>query len=85
MMEQPNSQQQPNGQQNNLYLILGWVFAGLSLIFIPLLFGAGAFVMGFLTKKQPGRETHGVIIMVFAVAACVLGMIIGAAFGASGY
>lgn len=77
--------EQQNGQQNNLYLILGWVFAGLSLAVIPILFGAGAFVMGFLVRKQPGRETHGMIIMVFAVAAAVLGMIIGAAIGSGGY
>lgn len=75
-MEQQNPQQNP--QQNNTYLILGWVFCGISLLFIPLLFGAGAFVMGYLTRKQPGRETHGFIMMVFAIAVAILGVLLGA-------
>jgi ABC-type branched-subunit amino acid transport system permease subunit len=83
-MEQQQNQSQGTPQnQNNLYIILGWIFFGISLLLIPLLFGAGAFVMGYLTRKQPGRETHGVILMVFAVAGAILGVFIGIA--TSGY
>lgn len=67
-------------KQSNLYIILGWVFCALSLFIVPLLFGAGGFIMGFLTYRTRS-QTHGVIIMVFAVAFTVLGMIIGAAVG----
>jgi hypothetical protein len=77
-MEQNQSQGTPQ-KQGTIYVVLGWVFFGISLLFIPLIFGAGSFVMGFLVRKQPGRETHGVILMVFAVAGALLGMIIGAA------
>lgn len=72
-------------QKNNTYLILGWVFCAISLAFVPILFGAGAFIMGYLTRKQPGRDLHGMIIMVFAIACTVLGMLIGFASGASNY
>lgn len=63
-----------------VFIVLGWVFFGLSFIFIPILFGAGAFIMGFLTYRSK-RQTHGVIMMVMAVVGAVLGMLIGMAVG----
>lgn len=66
-------------KQNNTYLTLGWVFFGISILLFPVLFGAASFVMGYLTRKQPGKETHGFILMVAAVAGAIFGMLIGAA------
>lgn len=65
--------------QGRIYVILGWVFFGISILFIPIIFGAGAFVMGFLTYRVRS-QTHGVILMVFSVAGAILGMLLGAAF-----
>ena len=59
-----------------IYITLGWVFFAISFLLIPLLFGAGAFIMGWLTRKN-GKETHGVILMVLSVVGAILGMIIG--------
>jgi hypothetical protein len=66
----------PEQKQGTIYIVLGWVFFALSLIFIPILFGAGTFIMGFLTYRN-GKQTHGVILMVFAVVGVVLGMLLG--------
>jgi uncharacterized membrane protein len=55
-----------------VYMVFGWLFAAISLIFLPIVFGAAAFFMGFLTYY--GRsKVHGAIIMVFASVGLVLG------------
>lgn len=70
-------QSSPNNN-GTVFVILGWVFFAISLIFIPILFGAGAFIMGYLVRKN-SNETHGTILMVMAIAGAVLGMLIGIA------
>lgn len=62
--------------QSTTYIILGWVFFGISLLFIPILFGAGTFIMGCLTYRN-GKQTHGMILMVFAVVGTILGFLFG--------
>ena len=62
--------------QGVLYITLGWVFFAISLLFIPILFGAGTFIMGFLTYRTYS-QIHGMILMVFSVVGIVLGMLIG--------
>jgi hypothetical protein len=63
-------------KQGTAYVVLGWIFFGISLLFIPILFGAGTFIMGFLTYRVRS-QVHGVILMVFSVVGVVLGMLIG--------
>jgi hypothetical protein len=63
-------------KQGTTYVVLGWIFFGISLLFIPILFGAGTFIMGFLTYRVRS-QIHGVILMVFSVVGVVLGMLIG--------
>ncbi|MCL6571080.1 MAG: hypothetical protein K6T88_05275 [Bacillus sp. (in: Bacteria)] len=54
------------------YIVLGWLFFAISLLFVPIIFGAGAFLMGILTFN--GRsQTHGVILMFFAAVSFILG------------
>lgn len=67
-----------------VYVALGWVFFGLSFLIIPILFGAGAFIMGFLTYRVRS-QTHGVILMVMAVVGTVLGIIIGIIVASASY
>jgi hypothetical protein len=63
-------------KNGTVYVALGWVFFGLSFLIIPILFGAGAFIMGFLTYRVRS-QTHGVILMVMAVVGTVIGIAIG--------
>lgn len=69
-----------NHQDGTVYIVLGWILFGMSLLFVPILFGAGSVIMGYLVKKR-GRETHGTIMMILGVAGGILGCIIGAAVG----
>lgn len=55
-----------------IYAAFGWLFFAISLLFIPMLFGAAALAMGFMTYHER-NEVHGVILMVFAAASIVLG------------
>lgn len=68
-------------KQGTVYVVLGWIFFALSILFVPILFGAGAFIMGFMTYRVRS-QVHGVILMVFSVAGTVLGMLIGMIVGA---
>lgn len=54
------------------YAVSGWLFFAISLLFIPILFGAGALFMGYMTfqKRSP---LHGVILMFFAATGLILG------------
>ncbi|MCR2803415.1 hypothetical protein [Paenibacillus soyae] len=69
-------------KDGTVYVVLGWIFFGLSFLFIPILFGAGAFIMGFLVYKKRS-QTHGVVLMVMSVVGVVLGMLIGFIVGAT--
>lgn len=68
-------------QGKKVYIILGWIFFAVSILFIPILFGAGAFIMGYLVRKE-NNETHGVILMVMAIAGAIIGTLLGAAASA---
>ncbi|MFC2949433.1 zinc-ribbon domain-containing protein [Virgibacillus sediminis] len=63
----------------NTYMIIGWICCVVSLIFIPIIFGAITVIMGYLTKKT--NEQHGTIMMIAGVAAAIFGMLLGAALG----
>ncbi|WP_420877630.1 zinc-ribbon domain-containing protein [Salimicrobium jeotgali] len=66
-----------SNESSNLYLILGWVFSVISLLFIPILFAAGGVIFGYLHRKND--QTHGTIIMIAAVACGIFGTIFGMA------
>jgi lipopolysaccharide export LptBFGC system permease protein LptF len=74
-------QKEPQAKnRGTVYAILGWIFCVLSLAFVPILFGALAFIMGFLLRRS-GKDVHGVVLMVMAVAGAILGVIIGIIIG----
>lgn len=54
------------------YPILGWLFTIVSLVFVPILFGALAFSMGILTYYARGRA-HGTALMVVASFCLIIG------------
>lgn len=63
---------QSNKKSGIMYVILGWLFFAISLIFIPILFGTIAFTMGFMTYTERSK-THGAVLMFFAAMGLILG------------
>jgi membrane-bound ClpP family serine protease len=61
-----------NKKQGVIFPILGWTFFVLSLLFIPILFGVAAFLMGFFTFHDRSKA-HGAVLMMFASAGLILG------------
>ncbi|MFF2449623.1 zinc-ribbon domain-containing protein [Neobacillus sp. NPDC058068] len=68
----------PDRKAGTAYIVLGWIFFAISLLFIPVLFGAGTVIMGYLVRKN-NSETHGTIMMILGVAGGILGVILGMA------
>lgn len=71
-----------NKEQGTVYVVLGWIFFAISLLFFPIIFGAGAFIMGFMTYKVRSQG-HGVTLMVFSVVGIIVGTVIGIAVALS--
>ena len=72
-----------NDDKATLYTCLGWVCAVVSLFLVPLLFGAGGVVFGYLLSTKKATKNRGIILIIFSVAFALLGIIIGAAIGSS--
>ena len=69
--------------KTTLYTCLGWVCAVVSLFLVPLLFGAGGVVFGYLLSTKKATKNRGIILIIFSVAFALLGMLIGAAIDSS--
>ena len=57
------------------YIVFGWLFATLSFLFLPIIFGPVAFFMGFMTFCDRSK-VHGAILMAFAAAGLILGSLL---------
>ncbi|MBO0466652.1 zinc ribbon domain-containing protein [Enterococcus plantarum] len=67
-----------SGQESGkLYMMFGWITTIVSLLFIPVLFGAVSVIMGYLYRSYD--EKHGTIIMISGVAGAILGFLLGIA------
>lgn len=66
-------------QSGNLYKIAGWISVAISLLFIPVLFGAIGVIMGYLYREHD--EKHGTILMIAGVAGGILGTLLGLSSG----
>lgn len=66
-------------ESGKLYLFIGWVSVVVSLVLIPILFGAIAIIMGYLYRYT--EEKMGTILMISGGAGGLLGMIIGISAG----
>lgn len=65
-----------HGQETGkLYLIIGWVSMVVSLVFIPVVFGAVAVIMGYLYREKD--EKMGTILMIAGVAGAIFGVLLG--------
>jgi hypothetical protein len=54
------------------FVIVGWISFVISIIFMPLLFGATALGMGFMVFNLR-NQLHGAVLMFFGAASMVLG------------
>ena len=65
-----------NGQETRkLYLIIGWVSMVVSLVFVPVAFGAVAVIMGYLYRDKD--EKMGTVLMIAGVDGAILGVLLG--------
>lgn len=65
-----------HGQETGkLYLIIGCVSMVVSLVFVPVAFGAVAVIMGYLYRDKD--EKMGTVLMIAGVAGAILGVLLG--------
>ncbi|MBV7507720.1 hypothetical protein KW850_21050 [Bacillus sp. sid0103] len=62
----------PSKKKGITYVILGWLFFAISLVFMPLLFGVGAVFMGIMTFCERS-QVHGAFLTFFAATGLILG------------
>lgn len=72
----------PNNRHQTLFLVLGWLSAAASLMFVPIIFGLIGVIFGYLVRNR-GRKEAGTILLCASIAFAILGTIIGAIMGAA--
>jgi len=72
------SEEKNKNNNVQLFIILGWISTALSVLFIPILFGAGGVIFGYLLRTK-GQVQHGTIMIIAAVACAILGFLLGMA------
>ena len=68
-------------QQKNTLSLLAMIFAGVSVLFLPILFGPAAFVLGVIAVVK--KEKNGVLALVLSIVLPIVGMVLGAALAMS--
>lgn len=72
------AEQNNNSNNITLFTILGWISTVISLLFVPILFGAGGVIFGYLLRSK-GQVQHGTIMMIAAIACGLFGTVFGMA------
>src|SRR5699024_7577073 len=73
----PHPKFQQRTSAPNTYAILGWIFNGLSIFFIPIIFAAAGVFFGYLHRKN--NDSQGTLIMISGVGCGIFGMLLGMA------
>ena len=73
-----------NNSKPNSNLFLGYIFAILSVFFIPILFGGLGIYLGNKVKKN-GEENSGNTLIIVSIILMVIGIIWGAYVGATSF
>ena len=68
-------------QQKNTLSLLAMIFAGVSVLFFPILFGPAAFVLGILAVVK--KEKNGVLALVLSIVLPIVGFVLGAVVATS--
>ena len=63
--------------EGRIYSVIGLICAIISLLFIPVLFGPVAIILGIVAKKK-GDSTFGLVVIVLGAVFMVIGMLLGA-------
>ncbi|WP_198512936.1 MULTISPECIES: hypothetical protein [Leuconostoc] len=64
-------------EKDTLFTVLGYVFAVVAILIVPIVFGAGGVIFGYLLTRKEQTKTNGVIIIIVNIAATILGMLFG--------
>jgi hypothetical protein len=64
-------------QQKNTLSLLAMIFAGVSVLFLPIQFGPAAFVLGIIAVVK--KEKNGVLALILSIVLPIVGMVLGAA------
>ena len=54
-------------KQTKLYLTVGWILAGISLVFMPYICVVGVMILSYMAWKN-GANTHALILSAFFLA-----------------
>ncbi|MEN9731796.1 MAG: hypothetical protein RL488_1106 [Actinomycetota bacterium] len=68
-------------KQKNTLSILAIIFAGVSLLILPPVFGLAAFVLGLIATIK--KEKLGVLGLILGIVLPIIGMVIGAAIASA--
>jgi hypothetical protein len=63
--------------KGRVYSVIGLISAIISLLFIPILFGVAAIILGIVARKK-GDLTFGLVVIILGAVFMVIGMILGA-------
>ena len=63
-------------QQKNTLSLLAMIFAGVSVLFFPILFGPAAFVLGVIAVVK--KEKNGVLALILSIVLPIVGFVLGA-------
>jgi len=66
-----------NKEKDTLFIVLGYICAAIALLLIPVVFGAGGVIFGYLLTRKSKTQTNGVIIIIVNIAATIIGMLLG--------
>ncbi|WP_078556007.1 zinc ribbon domain-containing protein [Bacillus alkalicellulosilyticus] len=69
------SQGQEEKGSGGIFVVLGWIFFSISLLFFPIIFGPAASIMGVLARKK--EKTQGTVLIVMGIVGMIVGMILG--------
>lgn len=64
--------------KTTLFAVLGWICAGLSFFFVPVIFGPAGIVLGYFVFKE--QKGHGIAMMVVSIFGTMIGMFLGLLF-----
>jgi len=67
--------------QTNKLSTLAIIFASVSVLFFPILFGPAALVLGIIATVK--KEPRGVLALILSIVLPIIGMVIGAMYAVS--